>query len=73
MTVGRKMPKPFYSGTRAGYEAWLEDGNVGTLEDFREEVRVGSRQYLKDKIVLLLNGMSVEDLAEILELIRDRF
>ncbi len=64
-------PKPFYSGTVAGYEAWLEDGNVGTLEDFREEVRVGSRQYLKDKIVLLLNGMSAEKLKEVLEIIRE--
>lgn len=67
------MPKPFYSASVAGYEAWLEDGNVGTIEDFREEVRVGSKQYLRDKIVLLLNGMSVEELKEVLELIRDRF
>lgn len=67
------MAKPFYSGTVAGYEAWLEDGNVGTIEDFREEVRVGSEQYFKDKIVLLLNGMSAEKLKELLELIGDRF
>lgn len=67
------MAKPFYSSSVAGYEAWLEDGNIGTLEDFREEVRVGSKQYLRDKIVLLLNGMSVEGLKEVLEIIRERF
>lgn len=67
------MPKPFYSATAAGYKAWLEDGNIGIFADFREEVRLGSPQYLKEKIVLLLNGMSAEQLQELLEIIRDRF
>ncbi len=66
------MPKPFYSSSVAGYEAWLEDGNVGTFEEFREQVKIGSKQYLRDKIVLLLNGMSVEELQEVLEIITER-
>ena len=62
-----------YSMTQAGYRAWFEDGNQGTFEDFlQDQAKVSNKEHIIETIVGELEQMSLEELKEILEIIRDR-
>ena len=62
-----------YSMTEPGYRAWLDDGNKGTFEDFlQDQTKVSNREYLIETILGELKKMSLEELKELLEAIRDR-
>ena len=62
-----------YSLTQPGYRAWLDDGNEGSFEDFlQDQAKVNDKEYLIEKIEAELYEMSLEELKEILEVIRDR-
>ena len=62
-----------YSMTQAGYQAWLEDGNNGSFGDFlQDQARVSNKEYLIETILGELKKMSLEELKELLEAIRDR-
>ena len=62
-----------YSMTEPGYRAWLEDGNEGTFEDFlQDQAKVSNKEHLIETIVGELEEMSLEELRELLEAIRDR-
>jgi len=62
-----------YSMTQPGYRAWLEDGNEGTFEDFlQHQAKVSNKEWLIEQITAELNEMSLEELRELLEAIRDR-
>jgi len=53
--------------------AWLEDGNEGTYEDFlQDQAKVSDKEHLIKKIEAELYEMSLKELKEILEMIRDR-
>ena len=62
-----------YSTTQAGYRAWLDDGNQGTYEDFlQDQAKVSDKKHLIETIVGELEEMSLEELKELLEAIRDK-
>ena len=62
-----------YSMTQPGYRAWLEDGNEGTFENFlQDQAKVSNKEHLIETIVGELEEMSLEELRELLEAIRDR-
>jgi len=62
-----------YSMTQPGYRAWLEDGNEGTFEDFlQDQAKVSDKEHIIQTIVGELEEMSLEELRELLEAIRDR-
>jgi len=62
-----------YSMTQPGYRAWLEDGNEGTFEDFlQDQAKLSNKEHLIETIVGELEEMSLEELRELLEAIRDR-
>ncbi len=62
-----------YSMTEPGYRAWLEDGNEGTFEDFlQDQAKLSNKEHLIETIVGELEEMSLEELRELLEAIRDR-
>lgn len=62
-----------YSMTEPGYRAWLDDGNEGTFEDFlQDQAKLGNKEHLIETIVGELEEMSLEELRELLEAIRDR-
>jgi len=62
-----------YSMTEPGYRAWLDDGNEGTFEDFlQDQAKLSNKEHLIETIVGELEEMSLEELRELLEAIRDR-
>lgn len=59
--------------TEPGYRAWLDDGNEGTFEDFlQDQAKLSNKEHLIETIVGELEEMSLEELRELLEAIRDR-
>ena len=59
--------------TEPGYLAWLDDGNEGTFEDFlQDQAKLSNKEHLIETIVGKLEEMSLEELRELLEAIRDR-
>jgi len=60
-----------YSPTRQGYEAWLDDGNVGSYQDFLKQCKaITSKDELIEIILDELQDMSVKELQEILREVR---
>ena len=62
-----------YGMTEPGYRAWLDDGNEGTFDDFlQDQAKLSNKEHLIETIVGELEEMSLEELRELLEAIRDR-
>lgn len=67
----KEKPEGGYSPTQAGYEAWLEDGNIGNFEDFLEEcVKFVGREVVIKSIMKELDKLSKEELEEALAFIQ---
>ena len=58
--------------TQPGYRAWLDDGKQGTFEKFiLDQAEESNKEYIKEEILRELEEMSLEELRQILEAIRD--
>lgn len=57
-----------YSLTRAGYRAWLYNGNIGSFEEFLKQQR--EREELITDIYECLRPLNTKELQEVLEYIK---
>jgi len=61
-----------YSPTLAGYRAWLENGNVGNIEEFIEECgKASEKEMMMNEIMSELKNLSLEELKEVLSFTRE--
>ena len=67
------MAEKRYSPTRAGYEAWLYNGNVGSYNEFLELWSGEGKKDILHDIYELLQQLDVKQLTELRDLIESQY